>query len=184
MRERIATTDLVHTVAKRAEETGARFYFLGGSEDVNRTAVAEMQKLYPRLVFAGRQNGYFKEHEEDAVVKNIVASRPDILWIGFGIPLEQRFVARNLNKLAGIAVIKPAVDCSTSLPARTPERHNGCRIWDWNGSIEPCWNRRLGKRYLLTNPVAIYAMLKHRDRMPNKSRSTTRTDAKEAKKSN
>ncbi|NWJ26911.1 WecB/TagA/CpsF family glycosyltransferase [Rhizobium sp. Td3] len=185
LRERIATTDLVHTVAKRAEETGARFYFLGGSEDVNRTAVAEMQKLYPRLVFAGRQNGYFKEHEEDAVVKNIVASQPDILWIGFGIPLEQRFVARNLNKLAGIAVIKTCgglFDFIAGKNSRAPQWMQDMGLeWLYRAMLEP---RRLGKRYLLTNPVAIYAMLKHRDRMPNKSRSTTRTDAKEAKKSN
>ncbi|MGG2475878.1 WecB/TagA/CpsF family glycosyltransferase, partial [Rhizobium sp. BR5] len=41
--ERVATTDLVHAVAQRAEETGTRFYFLGGSEEVNRAAVEEMQ---------------------------------------------------------------------------------------------------------------------------------------------
>lgn len=50
LRERVATTDLVHAVARRAEATGTRFYFLGGSEEVNRAAVEEMQKLYPRLV--------------------------------------------------------------------------------------------------------------------------------------
>lgn len=106
LRERVATTDLVHAVAKRAEETGSRFYFLGGSEEVNRAAVEEMQRLYPRLIFAGRRNGYFSRAEEEAILADIAASGTDILWVGFGIPLEQRFVSRNLDRLSGIAVIK------------------------------------------------------------------------------
>ncbi|CUW94220.1 UDP-N-acetyl-D-mannosaminuronic acid transferase [Agrobacterium fabacearum TT111] len=163
LRERVATTDLVHAVARRAEATGTRFYFLGGSEEVNRAAVEEMQKLYPRLVFAGRRNGYFRPGDEEAILADIVASQTDILWVGFGIPLEQRFVARNLDRLSDIAVIKTCgglFDFLAGKNSRAPQWMQDMGLeWLYRAMLEP---RRLGKRYLLTNPIAIYSLLKHR----------------------
>lgn len=163
LRERVATTDLVHAVARRAEETGSRFYFLGGSEEVNRAAVEEMQRLYPRLVFSGRRNGYFSRAEEDAVLADIAASKTDILWVGFGIPLEQRFVSRNLDRLSGIAVIKTCgglFDFLAGRNSRAPQWMQDMGLeWLYRAMLEP---KRLGKRYLLTNPIAIYSLLKYR----------------------
>lgn len=163
LRERVATTDLVHAVAKRAEETGSRFYFLGGSEEVNRAAVEEMQRLYPRLVFSGRRNGYFSRAEEDAVLADITTSKTDILWVGFGIPLEQRFVSRNLDRLSGIAVIKTCgglFDFLAGRNSRAPQWMQDMGLeWLYRAMLEP---KRLGKRYLLTNPIAIYSLLKYR----------------------
>lgn len=163
LRERVATTDLVHAVAKRAEETGSRFYFLGGSEEVNRAAVEEMQRLYPRLVFAGRRNGYFSRAEEEAILADIAASKTDILWVGFGIPLEQRFVSRNLERLSGVAVIKTCgglFDFLAGKNSRAPQWMQDMGLeWLYRAMLEP---KRLGKRYLLTNPIAIYSLLKHR----------------------
>lgn len=163
LRERVATTDLVHAVARRAEETGSRFYFLGGSEEVNRAAVEEMQRLYPRLIFSGRRNGYFSRAEEDAVLADIAASKTDILWVGFGIPLEQRFVSRNLDRLSGIAVIKTCgglFDFLAGKNSRAPQWMQDMGLeWLYRAMLEP---KRLGKRYLLTNPIAIYSLLKYR----------------------
>lgn len=163
LRERVATTDLVHAVARRAEETGSRFYFLGGSEEVNRAAVEEMQTLYPRLVFSGRHNGYFSRAEEEAILADIAASKTDILWVGFGIPLEQRFVSRNLDRLSGVAVIKTCgglFDFLAGKNSRAPQWMQDMGLeWLYRAMLEP---KRLGKRYLLTNPIAIYSLLKHR----------------------
>ncbi len=163
LRERVATTDLVHAVAKRAEETGSRFYFLGGSEEVNRAAVEEMQRLYPRLVFSGRHNGYFSPGRGDEIIADIVASKTDILWVGFGIPLEQRFVSRNLDRLSGVAVIKTCgglFDFIAGKNSRAPQWMQDMGLeWLYRAMLEP---KRLGKRYLLTNPIAIYSLLKYR----------------------
>lgn len=162
LHERVATTDLIHAVAKRAEKTGARFYFLGGSEESNRGAVEEMQRQYPKLVFAGRRNGYFKHEEENDVIADVVASNTDILFVGFGIPLEQYFVSRNLEKLTSVAVIKTCgglFDFISGKNSRAPRWMQDMGFeWLYRAVLEP---RRLGKRYLLTNPIAIYALIKH-----------------------
>jgi exopolysaccharide biosynthesis WecB/TagA/CpsF family protein len=161
--ERVATTDLVHAVAKRAEKTGTRFYFLGATPQVNDAAVAKMKELYPDLIFAGARNGYFTADQEDAVIEEVIKSGTDILWVGFGIPLEQQFVSRNIDKLKGVAVIKTCgglFDFLAGRNKRAPQWMQDMGLeWLHRMLQEP---RRLGKRYLLTNPLAIYALLQHR----------------------
>ncbi len=162
--ERVATTDLVHAVARRAESEGVSFYFLGGSEEVNRRAVEAMRAAYPGLTFAGRRNGYFTPEEEERVVADIREARPDILWIGLGFPLEQAFVKRNLDRFTGVGVVKTAgglFDFLSGKNARAPLWMQKAGLeWLHRMCLEP---RRLARRYLVTNPVAIYALLRNSD---------------------
>lgn len=160
--ERVATTDLVHAVASRAEDAGSSFYFLGGSEEVNSEAVAKMKALYPRLRFAGRRNGYFKPEQEDEILADIREKRPDVLWIGLGFPAEQQFVSRNLDKLRGVGVIKTSGGLFDFLSGKNPRapmwmQRRGLE-WAYRMYNEP---RRLTLRYMLTNPVAVYALLRY-----------------------
>lgn len=159
--ERVATTDLVHSVARKAETTGVSFYFLGADEDINSLAVSRMKELYPGLVFAGASNGYFEnEKEEQSVVAQIAQLRPDILWIGMGVPKEQEFVARNIDKLRGVGVIKTCgglFDFLSGKNVRAPLWMQDAGLeWLFRVMIEP---RRLWKRYFLTNPVAFYQII-------------------------
>jgi exopolysaccharide biosynthesis WecB/TagA/CpsF family protein len=160
--ERVATTDLVHAVANRAQDVGATFYFLGGSEEINSRAVAAMRKLYPRLRFVGQRNGYFGPDEEEAIVADIREKRPDFLWVGLGFPFEQQFVSRNIDKLRGVGVVKTSGGLFDFLSGKNPRaplwmQRRGLE-WAYRMYNEP---RRLTLRYMLTNPVAVYALLRY-----------------------
>jgi len=160
--ERVATTDLVQDVARLAEKAGVSFYFLGASEEVNTRAVEVMQQRYPKLVFAGRHNGYFSRDEEDALVAGINAAKPDILWIGLGVPFEQQFVERNRDRLTGVGVIKTSgglFDFISGKNERAPAWMQASGLeWLYRVWLEP---RRLAVRYLTTNPRAIGALIRH-----------------------
>ena len=160
--ERVATTDLVHEVADLAQVSGVSFYFLGASEDVNSAAVDKMRALYPNLVFAGRRNGYFSRDEEESVIAEINAAKPDILWIGLGVPLEQQFVARNIDRLTGVGVIKTSgglFDFLSGKNSRAPDWMQRAGLeWIYRIWLEP---RRLAMRYITTNPQAIGALIRH-----------------------
>ena len=132
--ERVATTDLVHEVARLAEQEGLSFYFLGASEEVNAKAVEQMRKAYPRLNFVGRRNGYFARSEEAGIIEAINAAKPDILWIGLGVPLEQQFIDRNIDLLTGVGAVKTSAG-----------------LFDFVS----------GQNYLTTNPKAIRALIRH-----------------------
>src|SRR5580658_6181957 len=58
--ERVATTDLFHTVARKAAAAGLTFYMFGADEEENATAVANVQKMFPDLKIIGRSHGYLR----------------------------------------------------------------------------------------------------------------------------
>ncbi|WP_280137833.1 WecB/TagA/CpsF family glycosyltransferase [Aureimonas sp. AU12] len=160
--ERVATTDLVHDVAKLAVREKVSFYFLGATERVNALAVERMKSLHPGLIFAGRHSGYFTPGEEEALIDEINESRADILWVGMGIPLEQRFIRRNLDKLRYTSVVKSSgglFDFLSGDRARAPRWMQIAGFeWAFRAWLEP---RRLGPRYLATNGVALHRLFFH-----------------------
>ncbi|MFD1330069.1 WecB/TagA/CpsF family glycosyltransferase [Mycoplana ramosa] len=158
--ERVATTDLVHVVAEAAEKQGLSFYFLGAAAEINKRAVANMREKYPKLKFAGASHGYLSGQQEADVVDEIARLKPDILWIGMGVPHEQQFVARNREKLRGVGVIKTAgglFDFLAGKNSRAPKWMQKVGLeWAYRTILEP---RRLAVRYLTTNPVALRQIL-------------------------
>ena len=160
--ERVATTDLVHEVAALAQVEGASFYFLGGTPEVNGAAVARMRETYPQLVFAGARSGYYDPAQEPAIVAEIARLQPDILWVGLGVPLEQQFVARNIDRLRGVGVIKTSgglFDFLAGRNSRAPRFMQAAGLeWAYRTMLEP---RRLLGRYLRTNIIAMWQIVKH-----------------------
>jgi exopolysaccharide biosynthesis WecB/TagA/CpsF family protein len=158
--ERVATTDLVHNTARMAEKEKASFYFLGATQEGIEKAVDNMKRLYPDLIFAGYRNGYVSADEEQGVIDEINRAAPDILWIGMGVPLEQRFVARNLEKLTGVGVIKTSgglFDFLSGKNSRAPQWMQDVGLeWAYRIYQEP---GRLFWRYLTTNPHAVWLLL-------------------------
>jgi N-acetylglucosaminyldiphosphoundecaprenol N-acetyl-beta-D-mannosaminyltransferase len=71
---------------------GATLFLLGATPEVIAAAVRNVRRTYPRLQIVGYRHGYFSgRDEEERVVDEINAARPDFLWVGMGVPHEQRF---------------------------------------------------------------------------------------------
>jgi N-acetylglucosaminyldiphosphoundecaprenol N-acetyl-beta-D-mannosaminyltransferase len=158
--ERVATTDLFHDVAKVAIGRKVSFYMLGGTPEALRKAVDNVRRLYPGLILAGSRHGYFRPEEEDRIIADIQAVRPDILWVAMGAPLEQQFTMRNLERLTKVGVIKTSgglFDFLSGERSRAPAwmQRTGLE-WLYRMLLEP---RRLLVRYALTNPHAAYLLL-------------------------
>jgi len=160
--ERVATTDLIHAVSRLAQKAGVRYYFLGATPEINRRAVENMQDDYPDLVFAGARDGYFTLEEEAEVAAEIVRCKPDILWIGLGVPKEQHFVARNLENLRGVGLVKTSgglFDFLSGKNSRAPKWMQDIGMeWAYRAMLEP---RRLLGRYLKTNHAALWQIIFH-----------------------
>ncbi len=159
--ERVATTDLFPAVARLAAQAGVSFYMLGAAEEVNRRAVEATLAAYPGLRIVGRRNGYFAPGEEAAIVEEIVRLKPDVLWVSLGVPLEQRFCVRNLDALKGVAIVKTAgglFDFLSLAKPRAPRWMQRIGMeWPFRVCLEP---QRLAMRYLVTNPHALFLMLR------------------------
>lgn len=160
--ERVATTDLFHDVARRAEETGTTFYLFGATEEENARAAAAVQAAYPRLAVVGRSHGYLAGAELLAKLDEIDGLAPDILWLGLGVPREQEFVRTFGERLSHVGIIKTSGGLFNHLSGRNPRApawmQNASLEWLWRALVEP---RRLFWRYLSTNPQAIYCILRY-----------------------
>jgi len=158
--ERVATTDLVHDVMALAPRFGIRSFLLGGRPEANAGALAALRRLYPDMPEIAGHHGYFDERDEDAVVETIDRFAPDILWVGLGVPKEQRFALRHLERLRHVGVIKT---CGGLFDFLAGDRRRAPMIlqrmgleWAWRAMLEP---RRLGSRYLATNLTALRLLL-------------------------
>jgi len=160
--ERVATTDFFHDAATAALKAGLRFYVLGGKESQNREATEAMQRLYPGLQIAGRRNGYFNPDEDADVCKGIVDSGADVLWVGLGKPKQELWSVANRERLRGVGWLKTCGGLYSFLAGDSPRAPGWMQAagleWLYRASLEP---RRLGPRYLLTNPQSIYRMVRY-----------------------
>lgn len=161
--ERIATADFFHFAAKRADENGISFYFLGSTEEDNRDAVRQVRASYPNLRIAGRHHGFISPDDEDGIVQQIVAAGTDVLWVAMGVPGEHQFIVRNRDKLRGVTWVKSCGGMFKFISGKDPRAPQWmqalCLEWAYRLWREP---RRLFWRYFRTNGHAAYLMFKYR----------------------
>ena len=160
--ERVATTDLFHDVARLAESTGHSFYMLGATPEENARALANVRKLYPRLNIAGATHGYHVGEALERTLAEIDALAPDVLWLSMGVPYEQHFVAAHSHKLTQVGMIKTSGGLFNFLSgknSRAPGWMQRAGLeWLYRTMLEP---RRLFWRYFVTNPIALWQMLRY-----------------------
>lgn len=165
--ERVATTDLFHDVARKAEALGLTFYLFGANESENEAAIANVRRAYPALKIVGHSHGYLRGDALRAKVDEINALAPDFLWVALGVPYEQAFVDEFMPRLSNVGVIKTSGGLFNFLSGSRPRAPRWMQIvgleWAWRLWLEP---RRLFWRYLTTNPHALYLLF-------NRSRSSS-----------
>ena len=157
--ERVATTDLFHVVARKAQDLGLTFYMFGADEEENEAAVANVRRIYPKLKIVGHSHGYLRGDALRAKVDEINALAPDFLWVALGVPYEQAFVEEFMPRLANVGVIKTSGGLFNFLSGSRPRAPDWMQSvgleWAWRLWLEP---RRLFWRYLTTNPHALYLL--------------------------
>lgn len=100
-KERIATTDLFpHMLEKMSKENiNLQIYLLGGKEETVDRVVEKFEGIYPNIKFAGSHHGYFNKAEEQDIINEINEIKPDILFVGFGCPVQEKWVFEKYNQL-------------------------------------------------------------------------------------
>lgn len=158
--ERVATTDLFHVVARKAQAAGLTFYMFGADEAENAAAVANVRRLYPDLKIVGHSHGYLRGEALRAKIDEINALAPDYLWVALGVPTEQAFVEEFMPHLSNVGVIKTSGGLFNFLSGSRPRAPQWMQDigleWAWRVWLEP---RRLFWRYLTTNPRALYLLV-------------------------
>jgi N-acetylglucosaminyldiphosphoundecaprenol N-acetyl-beta-D-mannosaminyltransferase len=163
--ERITYADWMWKVAEFSEKNEFTFFFLGARPGVAEKAAEVLKVLFPRLRITS-YHGYFdkekKSNENQKVIEKINAVKPNILVVGFGMPIQEKWLLENWSELdANIALTGGAVFDYISGELKRGPRWMTDNSMEWLARffIEP---RRLFWRYFWGNPWFFYQILKER----------------------
>ncbi len=97
--ERVAGFDLMLACLQEAAREGVPVFFLGSSPEVLQQALLRMHECCPGLNIAGSHHGYFNDVEGEAIVAQIRARRPRLLFVALGAPRQEKWIYRHKDKL-------------------------------------------------------------------------------------
>ena len=75
------------------------FYIIGGKPEVNAETVEKLHRLYPDINIVGFRDGYLKgDAERDALIADVAATRPDVVFVAMGSPTQELLMADMLKQ--------------------------------------------------------------------------------------
>ena len=164
--ERFTPADWAWRLAALSAQNGFSIYLLGSPSGVGEGAARSLKERFPELRIVGTHHGFFDMSsgsvENLAVLDHINAVNPNILFVGFGMPLQERWLQENWSRLqANVAIPCGALFeyLSGDLPRGPRWMTENYLEWLARVLISP---RRYGKRYLRDVPVFLYRILKQR----------------------
>ncbi len=97
--------DLGLEIVKLSNEKGYKIYFLGGKPGVAEAARDKLLETYPNAIFVGCHDGYFNKEdseENSEVIRQIDEASPDVLYVCFGVPAQEKWIAANRERLKSV----------------------------------------------------------------------------------
>ena len=138
---------IVDALAARAAPLGLSFYLLGAGPGVAGRAAAALRERHPGLVIAGAHGGSPDPREDGASIDRISAAAPRVLLVAYGMPAQERWIVRNLERLPSVRVAIGVGGVFDQLAGvrRVPPRivHAVGLEWLWRLVTEPRrWRRQ------------------------------------------
>ena len=163
LRDRVYGPELMARACVRAAATGQRFYLYGGrDQDALTELELSLRRRFPGLNIVGTYSPPFRAltmEERTAVAEDINASEADVVWVGIGVPKQEKWMAAMRPSLEPpvLVGVGAAFDFLAGLvPQAPPWIQKAGLEWSFRLVQEP---RRLWRRYLRYNPrfVAAFA---------------------------
>ncbi|MBI2619122.1 MAG: WecB/TagA/CpsF family glycosyltransferase [Ignavibacteriales bacterium] len=150
--ERLTLPDFFDDLCRNAEERGYRLFFLGSSQESLKSCVQLLKSKFPRLLISGYHHGYFDHSDGIDVIAAIRRAKPHLLFVGMGVPAQEKWVLRNFSSLDAslIWMCGGVFELLCGARSRAPRWMTQYGLeWLYRLLQEP---RRLWKRYLIGNP--------------------------------
>jgi N-acetylglucosaminyldiphosphoundecaprenol N-acetyl-beta-D-mannosaminyltransferase len=161
LNERVYGPELMKRYNARCVEKGHRVWLYGGRDQGSLAQLAlNMRHENPGIQIVGGYSPPFRDlsdEEEDRLVAMINRDRPDVLWVGIGVPKQEKWMRRMRDRLdvPVMAAVGAAFDFHSGRISQAPlwMQQRGLE-WSYRVAQEP---RRLLPRYLYYNPAFVAA---------------------------
>ncbi len=143
LKERVPGIEFAEAMLSALNDMGGRLYLLGAKPGVAEEAGRRICARYPALVLCGTHDGYFKD--EQAILPEIAAAKPDLLFVCLGAPKQEKWMARwGQHTGAKLAIgLGGCLDVFAGNVQRAPERWQKLGLeWAYRLKKEP---KRIGR---------------------------------------
>jgi N-acetylglucosaminyldiphosphoundecaprenol N-acetyl-beta-D-mannosaminyltransferase len=161
---RVYGPDLMARYCERAALTGARMFLYGGRNQGALVQLAlNLRTRYPGLNIVGGYAPPFRAltaEEEDFVLDEINRSQADVVWVGIGVPKQEKWMAAMRGRLRApvLVGVGAAFDFHAGLVSQAPRWMQSMGLeWAYRLLQEP---GRLWRRYLRYNPLFVAGFLR------------------------
>lgn len=161
--QRINGPDLMWKYCAHAEATGESIFLYGGMQSTLDILREKLAQHFPRLKIAGMYSPPFRQltaEEDTSITNQINQSGAGTVWVSLGCPKQEKWMAEHRGRINAVMVgVGAAFDYHAGTISRAPlwMQQNGLE-WLHRLASEP---RRLWKRYLVTNSLFIFHVLKN-----------------------
>ncbi len=161
---RVTGADLMRGFFERANQKGYSSYFFGDTDQTLEKLQAVVEEKYPGHKVAGMYSPPFRQHSEEeiqAMIDHINQARPDVLWVGLGLPKQERWIAEHIDQLeVPVAIgVGAAFGFHSGQVKRVPEWVGDAGFeWVWRFLAEP---KKLWRRDVIDGPKFIFRIMRN-----------------------
>ena len=162
IRKKNTGPDVVREFARLANENGYSSYFYGDEPEVLQRLEKNLKAEFPELKIVGHRSPPFRELTPAEIaddVESINRAAPDVLWVGLGMPRQEKWIFNNrANLQVPVAVgVGAAFKFISGDVSRGPYwiRNTGFE-WLWRLAGEP---KRIWRRVFVDAPQFIVLVL-------------------------
>lgn len=151
---RMTCPDYIENLALACERENVSLFLLAGKPGVVNKAITKLKRIAPNLIVEAH-HGYFDKsgRENELVIEKINEFRPDILYIGFGMPMQENWIRQNIDAIEAKVFLPlgACLDFYTGAVYRGPRWMTDRGLeWLTRFFTEP---NRLWERYIVGNPL-------------------------------
>jgi N-acetylglucosaminyldiphosphoundecaprenol N-acetyl-beta-D-mannosaminyltransferase len=159
--DRVYGPDLMLAFCQHAVARGYRHFLYGSSEEVLAQLEYNLRQRIPDIHLVGSYSPPFRAltaEEDQAIVEQINAAAPDVVWVGLSTPKQEQWMAAHVGRLSApvLVGVGAAFDFHAGTKQQAPYwmQRSGLE-WFFRLVTEP---RRLWRRYLYNNPRFILSV--------------------------
>jgi N-acetylglucosaminyldiphosphoundecaprenol N-acetyl-beta-D-mannosaminyltransferase len=103
-RERVTGVDFMESICAISRGASATIFLLGAEPGVAEKTKQNLEAKYPGIKITGVLAGSPSEKHESEIIEKISKAAPQILFVAYGSPAQELWIARNLQKLKSVKI--------------------------------------------------------------------------------
>jgi len=139
--EKLSGSDIFWDIMELAHKKSLRVFLLGAEKGIAKIVASKVKNKFLNLRIVGAMSGSAKEQDDKKMQKIINSKKPHIIFVAYGAPKQEYWIARNLSYFDQSAVVVGVggtFDFIAGKVKRAPKILQNLGLeWFWRLILEP-----------------------------------------------